>query len=143
MRRLTVVLTILIAVGVVAACGDSGLPAADAVIAPEALARALADDRATALATYGGQVLELSGTVGEKIQPGGLNPTIGVAFTSVDEQLAFDANLSFVSFDSDDAAAVSDFGSLAVGDAVTLRCRLEIVNPSAELFLVNDCRVVP
>ena len=107
------------------ACGGSSAPPpkADVVIAPEELARALARDHNAALATYGGKVLELSGTVSEKIMPEGLNPTMGVAFASIDGRLAFDANLSFVSFDPDDLASKADFEAVSVGDAVTLLCR--------------------
>jgi hypothetical protein len=127
--------------GICACGGSTASEEPDVVIAPAALARALADDPRAAVATYGGQVLELSGTVGEKVQPGGLNPTLGVSFASIDDRLAFDANLSFVSFDSGDGAAVSEFESLAVGDAVTLRCHFEVLNEAATLFAVNDCRV--
>jgi hypothetical protein len=111
------------------------------VIAPADLARALADDREATLATYGGKVLELSGTVGTKIRPGGVNPTMGVVFASIDEKLAFDAHLSFVVFDAEDTAARSEFEALSVGDEVTLRCRLELLNESGSLFLVKGCRV--
>ncbi|MEX2048675.1 MAG: hypothetical protein WEB90_03775 [Gemmatimonadota bacterium] len=107
-----------------------------------ALARSLADNREAALAEYRGKVLELSGTGAEKVVPGGLNPTIGVAFEGIDDRLAFDANLSFVAFDPEDRTARSQFEALSVGDAVTVRCRMDVLNESGTLFLVNDCRVV-
>lgn len=127
--------------GVLSCGGSTASQEPDAVVAPAELAQALARDPQAALAAYGGKVLELSGTVGEKIRPGGLNPTLGVAFAEIDDRLAFDANLSFVSFDSEDGAAVSEFESLAVGDAVTLRCRLEVLNEAASLFSMKACRL--
>lgn len=146
MRRLTRVIATITAVSAVAisaGCRDSGTseePAA--VLTPVALAQALASDREATLAAYRDKVLELTGTVEGKIEPSGLNDTRGVVFAGIDERLAFDANLSFVAFDADDPAAVSEFERLAVGDSVTVRCRLVVLNESGSLFLVKSCRVV-
>lgn len=130
--RLSISIHAAVAMGLgLTACGESTTSRkADVVIAPADLARELAGDRETAFAKYDGKILELSGSVGKKIEPGGLNPTLGVAFASIDERLAFDANLSFVSFDGEDGAARSEFEGLAVGDAVTLRCRFQRLGDS-------------
>lgn len=131
------------ALAVAVGCGGSAAseePAA--VMTVVALAQALASDREATLATYRDKVLELTGTVGKKIEPSGLNPTRGIAFAGVDDRLAFDANLSFIAFDAEDAAAVQEFEGLAVGDAFTARCRLQFVNETGSLFLVKSSRLV-
>jgi hypothetical protein len=79
--------------------------------------------------------------VGDLVRPGGLNPTLGVVFESIDDRLAFDSGLSFVSFEPDDADAVEEFNGLSVGDRVTLHCRLERLNESGSLIKVGDCRL--
>jgi hypothetical protein len=66
----------------------------------------------------------------------------GIVFAGIDEQLAFNANLSFVAFDADDPAAVSESGGLAVGDPVVLRCRLGVLNESGSLFPVKSWRTL-
>lgn len=144
MHRLAKAIAATAALIIATACGDAGASDEPAtVVSPVALAQALADDRATALATYRDKVLELSGTVAEKVEPSGLNDTRGIVFAGIDQDLAFDSNLSFVGFDADDPAAVSEFEDIAVGDAVTLRCRLVVLNESGSLFLVKSCRVAP
>jgi len=65
-----------------------------------------------------------SGRCGSKVEPGGLNPTIGVGFASIDERLAFDANLSFVSFNPEDPVSTSDFEA-QVPRAILLRVSSE------------------
>ena len=123
------------------ACGGSATaeePAA--AITPVALAQALATDREATLATYRDKVIELSGTVARKIEPSGMNDTRGIVFSGIDDKLAFDSNLSFVAFDADDSDAVSEFDALAVGDAVTLHCRLVVLNESGSLYSVKSCR---
>ena len=137
-RSILAPLTLLLVVG----CGGDPPPEADAVVAPAELARALADDRAAALAAWEGSTLSLTGTVAEKIRPGGLNPTLGVRFGEIDERLAFDSGLSFVSFDPEDGAARSEFEALAVGATVTLHCRLERLSPDGTLLKVGSCRVI-
>jgi hypothetical protein len=57
----------VLAFGLAACGGSTASEEPDTSIAPEALARALADDRDAALAAYGGKVLELSGTVGANV----------------------------------------------------------------------------
>jgi hypothetical protein len=144
MHRSSKLLAALAALSIATGCGNSSAPGeADVTVSPVALAQALASDRDAALATYRDKVLELSGTVGKKVEPSGVNDTRGIAFAGIDPKLAFDANLSFVAFDADDPAAVSEFEALTVGAAVTLRCRLEVLNESGSLFLVKSCRVVP
>ncbi len=140
MTRLEKIVAVAVGVAALGACGAPP-PEADVVIAPADLARALANDRKAALATYGGKVLELSGTVAGKIEPEGLNPTQGVVFAGIDQKLAFDSDLNFVMFDSEDAAATTEFESIAVGDAVTVVCRLEALNESGSLILVKGCRM--
>jgi hypothetical protein len=121
--------------------GSSASEEPDVIIAPRALVEELARDRAGATARYDGQLLELSGTVGGKVEPGGLNPTIGIQFAGIDDRLAFDAGLSFVRFDPEDGSASSEFEGLDVGDQVTLLCRFEALNASGSLFAVKECRV--
>jgi hypothetical protein len=137
MHRRSTTAGLLFTLGGLAACGGStASEEPDVIIAPGALAEALANDPGAATAIYDGQLLELSGTVGTKVEPGGLNPTLAIQFAGVD------GLAGFVRFDPEDSAARSEFDSLAVGDQVTLRCRFEVLNASGSLFAIKDCRVV-
>lgn len=69
--------------------------------------------------------------MGEKIEPRGSYQTLSVSFAGIDRQLAFDANLSFVSFDSEDADSRSDFPAPSVRDQVTVRCPFHVLHPPA------------
>jgi len=134
--------SVLLALALIPACDSaSGAPEADLTLSPVELARALAADPQSAVERYGDQWIQLSGTVGEKVAPGGLNPTIAVEFAEVDGQLAFDSGMAFVSFDPEDRDAKAEFDGISVGEEVTLVCMLEALNPTASLIKVGNCRL--
>jgi len=142
MRRFVYTASVTLLLGSLTGCkGSTASRGPDAVVAPADLARGLAENRQATFDAYDGKILELAGTVGKLVQPGGPNPTMGVVFASIDERLGFDSGLSFVSFDPEDGAATAEFDGLSVGGRVTLHCRLERLNESGSLFKVGNCRV--
>jgi len=139
--RAAFLVTISLAVAMVLGCSRSGAPAEPQfrMSAVQFVDEFLAD-RPAAAERYGGKILELSGTVGNK--HGTAMSALGIGFQEIDPAKAFESNMPLFFFEPTDSRAREEYESIAVGDAVRIRCLFEIMDLEKELYLVKECRLV-
>ena len=141
MNRMHLTGMILVAVAISLGCSKADAPANPYLrLSAVQFVDEFLDDRPAAALKYGGKLLDLTGTVGDK--HGSRLTALGIGFEEVDPAKAFEANMSLFFFEPSDSRAVAEYNSIEVGDAVRIRCLFHIMDLEKELYLVKNCRLV-